>query len=227
MDIASEADHSMELPIEKIGRIIRFFRDQQVKQLVFAGKVHKKVVYRTIFTDLTAIRLMRRFKDHRDASMMYVIISFLEEEGFEVVPQSRYMEEHLAPQGVISGKINSELAEDIKYGHRLARLMADEEVGQTVAVLRQSAVAIEALEGTDKAIARAGELAKGSTIVKVERSHQDQRFDIPTIGLETVELAIIAKCRCLAIEADKVFFFQREEAMKLAKKHQLVLYGIG
>ncbi|ADU66353.1 UDP-2,3-diacylglucosamine diphosphatase LpxI [Desulfurispirillum indicum] len=226
MEVADKADRSMELPIEKIGRIIRFFRDHGVTDLLFAGKVHKKVVYRTIFTDITAMRLLRRFKDHRDASMMNVIMYFLEEEGFRILPQTQYLEELLAPKGVIWGKIEPDLARDIQYGYRIARMLADEEIGQTVAVLREAVVAAEALEGTDRTIVRAGELARDTTIVKVERTRQDLRFDVPVVGLETVTWAVQARCRCLAMEAEKVFFFQREESIALARKHNLVLYGI-
>ncbi|WP_027389292.1 LpxI family protein [Chrysiogenes arsenatis] len=223
--VAADANVAQVVPIEKVGRVIRFFRSHHVEELVFAGKVHKKVAFGKAITDFTALRLLGKMANYRDATMMEAIIAFLEQEGFTVAAQTRYLEPFLAPAGEICGRVTEDIRHEIAYGYQMARMMADHEIGQTVVVRKGSVVAVEALEGTDATIERAGTLVAGTIVVKAERPKQDNRFDTPAIGITTVQKAIDARCRAIGVEAGKIFLLQRPEIEALARKHKLVLYG--
>lgn len=225
LGVAAQADAKELISIEKVGRVIRFFRSHQVEELVFAGKVHKKVAFGKALTDFAALRLLGKMANYRDATMMETIIAFLEQEGFTVAPQTRYLEPFLAPSGEICGRVTEEICQEIGYGYQIARMMADREIGQTVVVRNRSVVAVEALEGTDATIERAGSLVSGGVVVKAERPKQDNRFDTPAIGITTVQKAIEARCHAIGVEAGKIFLLQRPEVEALARKHKLVLYG--
>ena len=113
---------------------------------------------------------------------------------------------------------------DIKFGWTVARQIADLDIGQTVIVKEKAIVAVEGMEGTDETIERGGLLAgKGTTVVKVSRTHQDPRVDLPAVGLNTVQSLIDAKSAALCVEANRVAFFQREEAIALAKSNNIVI----
>lgn len=226
--LADLADRSALLSIERIGRILRQLRDWDITHIVFAGKVHKRIAFTRLITDTQALRLLARMRNARDATMMLAIIDFLEEQGFEVVTQTRFMESFLAPAGPICGKLSKSAREDLRYGRRLARIMADEEIGQTLIVHRQSVVAVEALEGTDETIRRAGTLLKGrgGALVKVERSFQDPRFDIPVFGRHSILAAAEAGIRTIGIESGGIFLFQRPEVEELARRHRICIWGM-
>ena len=152
----------------------------------------------------------------------------LEVLGFEFPDPKPYLEELLAPAGKISSKEPSkEAMEDGLWGFPIARQIADLDVGQTIVVKDKAVVSVEAMEGTQKAIERAGELAgKGCRVIKVARRSQDFRIDVPTVGPKTIEAIKKIKGDTLFVEAGKVYLLEKEKLIKLADNYGIAVYGL-
>ena len=145
-----------------------------------------------------------------------------------VIPQTLYAQSMLADDGHLFGpKPDKELMQDAAFGYAQAKGIAALDIGQTVAVRDQAVLAVEAIEGTDAAIRRGGELGGDKvTIVKVAKPEQDQRFDVPLVGPDTLETMAACGCRCLAVEAGQTLLLQRERLAKLARQHRITVVGV-
>jgi len=182
--------------------MVEAFHRHGVREIILAGKVDKLAAANAVRLDALGMRVASRLTDLRDASILAALVAVLEESGFTVAPQARYVG-HLVPEaGVLGRRVPSpEEEEDITLGARVAAGIAALDVGQAVAVRRRMIVAVEAAEGTDAMIRRAGELAAGVVVVKVSRPRQDPRYDLPAVGPRTVEAIADARGPALAIEA--------------------------
>ncbi len=226
---------TFHFPVTKVGKILTSLKEQGVRKLIFAGKVEKSLLYRKSITDLfdtTALRLLPRLIKRNDDNIMLTLIGFLEEEGFEVLKQTDFLSGYLLGEGVHAGKEpDRETEEDIRFGFGMAKGIAGLDIGQTVIVKKRAVIAVEAIEGTDKAIARAGELLcrdkqKGGVVIKVAKPKQDERFDIPTIGKNTLEVMAHWKLSTLAVEADKTFCPDFEEVLSFAQSCGITIVGV-
>ncbi|HMS11125.1 MAG TPA: LpxI family protein, partial [Pyrinomonadaceae bacterium] len=148
-------------------------------------------------------------------------------EGIELIDSTFFIQDHLAPAGPKTKRSPNETElENIGYGLHIASEIARLDLGQTIVVRAKACVAIEAMEGTDATIRRAGELAKGKlTVVKVAKPDQDMRFDVPVVGVPTVETMIEAGATCLSVTAGKTLIFDREAMVRLADKHKIAIIG--
>ena len=236
-DLASLCDTHCEMGVAHVGRGIRHFKRLGVTRATMAGKIFKqKVLYSrfgwlSLLPDLRTIcafvptYLFRR-RDRKDDTLIGIIVDEFAKDGIHMAPATDFAPELLIPAGVLSRRqpTASELA-DIAFGWQIAKDLGRHDVGQSVAVKGQAVIAVEAVEGTDECIRRAGTLCRqgGFAVVKVSKPQQDMRFDVPTIGTGTIETLVAARAKLLAIEADKTIVLDREEVVRLANKHGIAL----
>jgi DUF1009 family protein len=216
----------------RIGRVIRLFKKSGVRRVVMAGKVQKadilhkpwKVV--TLLPDLRTLRFWfwRKRPDNRDDSLLLALIDEFADEGLNMESALDICPELLVSPGLLTRRAPSSREEaDIAFGWDLAREMGRLDVGQSVAVKERAVLAVEAIEGTDRAILRAGDLCRagGFVVVKVAKPAQDMRFDVPTVGISTVENLYRAGGRVLAIEAGRTIVIDQAETIALADRYGL------
>jgi DUF1009 family protein len=197
--------------LTQIGRVLRLCRQHGVKELVMAGRVHHRSVYKLPWwrTDWTTLRTYLGLQDLRADSILGAIARLFEKQGIEVAPAERYLGRWLAREGQLTP--HTPPWEEIAFGVRLAKELGRLDIGQTVVVKRRAVVALEAMEGTDGCIERASQLAgDGCVVVKMAKPHQDMRFDVPVIGATTVKKLLAAKVKALAVEADRTLLLDPE-----------------
>jgi UDP-2,3-diacylglucosamine hydrolase len=216
----------------RLGRMIRLFKREGVRQIVMAGKVPKADLMHKpwkVFALLPDLRTLRwwyfgRRRDNRDDSLLLSVIDEFAADGLRFESALTLCPELLVPPGVLTRRPPTPGEEaDIAFGWELAREMGRLDVGQSVAVKERAVLAVEAIEGTDRAILRAGELCRagGFTVVKVAKPQQDPRFDVPTVGRDTIETLRRAGGRVLAVEANHTIFLDRAEAVAMADRYGL------
>jgi DUF1009 family protein len=222
--------------IARLGGMIRAFRRLGVKRIVMAGKVTKNVMYTPwriiqLCPDLRTIRwwYFRNRVDNRDDSLLLGIIAEFERDGMTFASALDFCPELLVKEGVLTRRApTASEREDIEFGWSLAKEMGRLDVGQSVAVKEKAALAVEAIEGTDRCIERAGQFCRsgGWTLVKVAKPQQDMRFDVPTIGVTTIENLHKARARVLAIEAGMTILLDQEEVIALAERYGLSIVAL-
>ena len=211
-----------------VGKIISYFKKNGIKHLIMLGKVEKNLIFSNLKFDLIATKILLSTKNKKDKNILKAIIDYIESENIEVLPQNYLMDEYIAGNETYTKVLPSKNEEKtIEIGIEAARMLTDIDAGQTVVVEDESVIALEGVEGTDKAILRGGELAgKNCIVVKMARHHQDYRIDIPTIGLETIKKVVEINGRGIIIEADKMLFIDKEEVIKFANKNKIFIKGI-
>ncbi len=232
-------DQYVELGMGKLGAASRFFRRRGVRTATMAGKIHKIVLFQSDFLiqhfpDWKGIRTFfphfaSKTKDRKDDTLLTALADFFDREGIHFTPATDYLPELLVKTGVLSRrKPSSTELKDVRFGWDLAKAMGKLDVGQTVAVKGRAVLAVEAVEGTDLCIRRAGELCSsgGFSVVKVAKPRQDMRFDVPTIGIGTLESLVAAGARVLAIEADKTIVVDQPEVVEFANRHGLTIVAL-
>ncbi|HEY7308572.1 MAG TPA: UDP-2,3-diacylglucosamine diphosphatase LpxI [Gemmataceae bacterium] len=221
----------------RIGRMIRSFKREGVEQIVMAGKVHKaNLMHRpwkllTLLPDWRTVCwwYFRGRRDNRDDTLLLSVIDEFGRDGLRFESALTLCPELLVKPGVLTRRAPTAREEqDIAFGWELAREMGRLDVGQSVAVKERAVLAIEAIEGTDRAILRAGELCRagGFVVVKVAKPQQDMRFDVPTVGCQTIESLRRAGGRVLAIEAGKTILLDRAETLALADRYGITLVAL-
>lgn len=219
--------------LTRLGRMIRCFKREGVQQIVMAGKIHK-IKMNTPFRFLRYLPDWRTFrvwyfrkrKDNKDDTMLLGIMAEFERDGMTFASALDYCPELLMKPGLLTKRSPSAAEEaDIAFGWELAKEMGRLDVGQSVAVREKAVLAVEAIEGTDRAILRAGELCPrgGIVVVKVAKPQQDMRFDVPTIGCVTIESMQKAGARVLAVEADKTIVIDQEQTIALADRYGITI----
>lgn len=217
-DLAGLADAFEWIAPWNISGLVRFFRGARVKTIFMSGKISPRTALESAGAEAAVLDLLGQAGDRTPGALLRLLIDFLAGQGFEVGNPNVFFERLLCPEGLLSRTEPSRaVLEDIDFGWPLARRIADEEIGQTLVVKDKAIVAVEGMEGTDRAVLRGGELAGGGTVVlKAGRRHQDPRIDIPAVGIGTVLSLVEARSAALCIEAGTIPFFQRDEALALA-----------
>lgn len=213
----------------RVGEVLEFLAHSGVKDAVMAGKVAKAgLLAGRLELDDRGRALLSGLPDLRDGTVLGALASVLESEGIELRPQAALVPELLASEGILGGvNPTPDQLEDVAFGWPIAREIAGMDVGQTVVVQDRSVVAVEALEGTDEAIRRAGKLGRSRLcIVKVARPEQDPRFDLPAIGPGTLEVAALSGVRVVAIEAGRTVVLDREAVVARANAAGIALIGV-
>lgn len=215
------------VPVGALAKIARAFRDAGVQRAVMAGGLGKAKLLRDVRPDLAALGVLLRVRSRDDDSILRAIAAWFERQGITIVDAAPLVPELYSPEGVLTRRApNTAEREDIEHGLRVARALGALDVGQSVAVKSGATVAVEAVEGTDALIRRAGELAgEGVVIVKVSKPDQDLRFDVPTVGPRTIEVMNECGARALAIEARRTLLLDREELVAKADAHKVAVVG--
>jgi UDP-2,3-diacylglucosamine hydrolase len=211
--------------IGQLGKMISFFKDRGVDKVIMAGQVKHVQIFSGALPDLRMVRMLWNLPRRNTDSLIGGVASELAKDGIELIDSTFFMRDHLAAEGVLTIREPSEHElENIEYGLHIAGEIARLDLGQTIVVRAKACVAIEAMEGTDATIRRAGELARSKlTVVKVAKPDQDMRFDVPVVGIPTIETMIEAGATCLCVTAGKTLIFDREEMLRMANKNKVCI----
>ena len=208
--------------------LIEFFKKNDIKYVIMAGNVKKADIFKDIKLDPLTAKMLKTAGDKSDMNLLDIVAAELKKRGIELIDARTFLEDYIPKRGCLTKRAPDSLEwEDVLFGWKLAKLNSSFDVGLTVAVKEKVVLAIEAIEGTDKAVKRAGEYAKGGfVVVKVARPEQDMRFELPVVGLETIKLLKQVKAKVLAIEAEKTLFFDIKEAIKEADKNNMAVVAL-
>jgi DUF1009 family protein len=222
----------------KLGRAIRYFERNGCQRATMAGKIHKVRLYQRFgllrhFPDWTGLRVygpyfMGRKKDLRDDTLLTAIVDAFGARGIQFGPATDYAPELLVKPGKLTRRGPTAAEQrDIEFGWRLAKEMGRLDIGQSVVVMNRTPIAVEAIEGTDACIQRAGELCSGGfTVVKTAKPRQDMRFDVPTVGLGTLESMCASGGKVLAIEAGRTVLIDEPKFIEFADRNGLAVVAL-
>jgi UDP-2,3-diacylglucosamine hydrolase len=205
----------------QLSRLFEIFQQEGIKKVIMAGQVNPKNLFdKRLFPDEELKKLLENIRNKKADTIFSAVAEKLKSQGIDLIDSTTLLDDFLCPAGVFTKKSPTESEwEDIRFGKEIAKSIAYFDIGQTVVIKEKAIVAVEALEGTDAAILRGGRIANGNAIVvKVSKPKQDMRFDIPVIGLKTVRNLVKARASCLAVEAEKTLFLDKEAAISLADK---------
>lgn len=227
-DLSELSDTLYVISVTQVSKIIKTLKKEKVTELLFAGKITKELIYENLKFDFLAVKTLIGLDDRKDDTIMRAVIDLLKKEGINVMKQTEVLDSLLAPEGVMSGKEpTKKMMEDVFFGFNTARELGGIDAGQTVVVKDKAVMALEAIEGTDAAIERGCRLAKkGGVVVKTAKPSQDERFDVPTVGVDTLKKITDNKGSLLAIEAFKTFVVNKEECIRFANENGLVFISI-
>ena len=241
IDVRAAADpgiHVYWLSLGELSRLIDTFHKEGVTQAIMAGQVKHKQIFSSIRPDWRLAKLLLSLRTKNTDMLLGAVAKVLGDEGIELIPSTSYLEPLLAAPGVLTSRAPSDQEQkDIAYGREVALAIAGFDLGQTVVVASQACVAVEAMEGTDAAIERAGALmqtldedpstlGRSLTVVKVAKPKQDMRFDVPVIGARTIDTMRRAHATCLAIEAHRTLVFDRDKVIELADRAGIAIVAI-
>lgn len=233
----ADADVYYTAGVARLGRWIRVLRQEGVRQAVMAGRVRKGQMldlplwrqWLAYLPDWTSIKVwFFRTADRRNDTLLRAVAEEMMAKGVELIDSTAYCVEAMAPVGPLGAQdLPRGLAADVELGWKIAREMGRLDIGQSVAVKDKDVIAVEAIEGTDAMIARAGALCRvgGWVLVKAAKPNQDMRFDVPTIGPDTIRLLAEHRAAALVVEAGKTLVLQREEVRALADRHGIAVVG--
>lgn len=220
-ELACDANRLCWLQLGEMERLVSFFHGVGARDAVLAGKISKTYLYRdyeTLRLDARALALLARLSDRGDGSILAMLAQALDEEGIRILPQAALVPELLPEEGVL-GRVEptGEQWRDLAFAWPVAKALGGLDVGQSVVVQEGAVLAVEAIEGTDAAIRRAGALGRpGACVVKVAKPDQDLRFDLPAVGLGTLESVIEARAAVLAFEAHQTIVLDRSRLVERA-----------
>lgn len=225
------------LSLGELSRLIETFQREGLAHAVMAGQVKHKQIFSAIRPDWRLAKLLLNLRTRNTDMLLGAVAKVLEDEGITLVSSTAFLEPMLAPEGVLTARAPDAVEQDdIRYGLQIARGIAGFDLGQTVVVAAGACVAVEAMEGTDATIARAGELMRSLeaeastlerrlTVVKVAKPKQDLRFDVPIAGVPTIEAMRSAGATCLCVEAGRTLLFDREGMLRVADEAGIVIVG--
>ena len=212
----------------QINRLIRFFKKNRVGEAVMIGAVKKTKMFSDIRPDMKAISLIARMKHSHDDGILRAFAGTLEKEGINILASTNLLPELIAQEGCWTRRKPTRMEKrNIEIGWKLAKEIGRLDIGQCLVMANGSVMAVEAIDGTDATIKRGGELGRGeAVVVKVCKPNQDQRFDMPAVGVQTIQAIVEVNARALAIEAGKAVVFDKEEMIKLADQNGIAVVAI-
>jgi UDP-2,3-diacylglucosamine hydrolase len=217
------------LGLGELGKLIRLFQKANVQKAIMAGQVKHVQIFGSSFPDLTMIRMLAGLKQKNTNALIGGIARVLEESGISLVDSTLLLKPHLAVPGALTRRgLNAAESSDVDYGRPIAHRIASMDIGQTIIVRDCAVVAVEAMEGTDAVISRAGELVskKNLTVIKVSKPKQDMRFDIPVVGISTLEIMIASGATALVIDAGRTLVFDRNQFVEKADAHKIAVVAL-
>lgn len=225
--INETASDVLWVSIGQLGKMISFFKDRGVTQVIMAGQVKHVQIFSGALPDVRMLKMLWNLPKRNTDALIGGVADEMAKEGIVLIDSTYFIKDQLADEGVLTRRKPDETElGNIAYGLHIAHEIARLDLGQTIVVRAKACVAIEAMEGTDATIRRAGELANGKlAVVKVAKPDQDMRFDVPVVGIPTIKAMIAAGATCLSIAAGKTLIFDRDEMLKLADKHKISVVG--
>jgi len=226
------------LSLGELSRLIETFQRAGVTRAVMAGQVKHKQIFSSIRPDWRLAKLLLNLRTRNTDVLLGAVAKVLGDEGIELISSTAFLERLLAKEGVLTSRAPDEQEQrNIEYGLSVATGLAGFDIGQTVVVAAQACVAVEAMEGTDATIERAGELMKTLeaeastlerhlTVIKLPKPKQDMRFDVPVIGLRTLDTMIRAGASCLAIEAQRTLLFDGDAILQRANEAKIAIVAM-
>ena len=221
--IEQVADKVIWVGIGQLGKMISFFKTEGVEKAIMAGQVKHVQIFSGSLPDLRMIKMLWNLPQRNTDALIGGVAGEMAKEGIELIDSTYFIKDQLAEEGVLSRRKPDETEKgNIEYGLKIANEIARLDLGQTIVVRAKACVAVEAMEGTDACIQRAGTLAKGKlTVVKVAKPNQDMRFDVPVVGVPTIETMLEAGATCLCLTPGKTLMFEKAEMLALADKHKI------
>lgn len=223
-------DRNLPIHIVKIGTLMKLCKQHGIDRLLLLGKVKKEIIFKNLKFDLKAISLLARMINKHDYSIFKTVSEEFAKEKITIISQKTYLKSLFLPEGRFTKKsLTKKELEDVSFGMEYAQKMAALDIGQTVVVLDKSVLAVEAVEGTDLAIKRGGSYAKkGKAVVcKSSKPGQDHRFDLPTVGEETLKIMHENNCGTLALRTGETIIVHPKEFINLAEKLKIHILSIG
>jgi UDP-2,3-diacylglucosamine hydrolase len=228
------------LSLGELSKLIETFKREGVRTAIMAGQVKHKQIFSAIRPDWRLAKVLFSLGTRNTDSLIGAVAKVLEDEGIHLISSTSYLEPLLARPGVLTRRAPTDAEQkNMEYGRRVARHLAQYDIGQTVVIAEAACVAVEAMEGTDATILRAGEimksiahegdsvLSRALTVVKVAKPNQDMRFDVPVIGLKTIEIMKQAGATCLAIDANKCLFLDGDKVVAAADQAAIAMVAEG
>ena len=224
--LADHVDQVQWLRVGQLARLLKFFRERGVHHAIMAGQIAPKNLF-DLRPDWKALLLLAKLKQRNAETIFAAIGDELAKIAVDLLPAMTFLEDHLAPAGLIAGpKLSRREEEDVEFGWRMAKEVARLDIGQTVIVKNGTVLAVEGFDGTNETIRRGGRLAgKSAVMVKVAKPKQDLRFDVPVIGVETVKVAASANIRVIAVEAGRTLLLDKESVLRSANESNISLIG--
>ena len=208
--------------------MISFFKNEGVSRAIMAGQVKHVQIFSGALPDLRMLKMLFGLKQRNTDSLIGAVADELARDGIELIDSTFFIQDQLAEEGVLTRRQPDKTERgNIEYGLQIAGEIARLDLGQTIVVRARACVAIEAMEGTDAVIRRAGELAKGKlTVVKVAKPDQDMRFDVPVVGVPTIEVMAAAGASCLCLTAGKTLMLEKEKMLRLADEKKISIVAV-
>lgn len=238
--IEQEVDRLLWVGIGQLGKMIRFFKSEGVEKAIMAGQVKHVQIFSRAVPDARMLKMLLKLPRRNTTSLIGGIAAELASEGIELIDSTYFLQDSLPTLGTLTRrKPSSAERADIDYGLEVAGQFAHLDLGQTIVVRGKACVAIEAMEGTDATILRAGDLighggSRGRTnlssgpmtVLKLAKPDQDMRFDVPVVGIPTIQAMVQAGATCLCLNAGKTLMFDRLEMVALADKNKLSIVAV-
>ena len=227
-EIERVADSVTWVGIGQLGRMLRFFKNEGVEKAIMAGQVKHVQIFSSAVPDVRMLKMLLRLPRRNTDALIGAVAGELASEGIELIDSTYFLKDQLPQPGTLTKREPDERERgDIEYGLEIAREIARLDLGQTIVIRDRACVAIEAMEGTDAVIRRAGQLVRGRlTVVKIAKPDQDMRFDVPVVGIPTIESMVESAATCLCLTAGKTLMFDREEMLHLADKNGIAITAV-
>lgn len=222
---ASASFHPVSLG--HLGKCIKIFRDEGVSQAVMAGQVKHAKIFSGIVPDLTLLSVLTKLKARNTDALISAVADVMRDHGIELLDSTAFLQPLLAAEGTLTRRAPSEEEmQDLRFGYAIADTIAGRDIGQTVAVKHKAVVAVEAMEGTDEVIERAGRVAgAGVRIVKVAKPMQDMRFDVPVIGIATIDVMQKAGATAISVDAGRTLVIDGGRVIAAAEAAGIAIVG--
>jgi UDP-2,3-diacylglucosamine hydrolase len=222
------AERIIWVGIGQLGKMISFFKKEGVSKAIMAGQVRHVQIFSGALPDFRMIKMLWNLPQRNTDALIGGVADEMAKEGIELIDSTYFIQDQLAPEGILTKRQPDTIEKgNIEYGLKIANEIARLDLGQTIVVRAKACVAIEAMEGTDACIKRAGELARGRlTVIKVAKPFQDMRFDVPVVGVPTIQTMIRSSATCLCLTAGKTLIFDREEMLRLANENKISIIAV-
>ena len=211
----------------QLRKTIKYLKKRGMDKAVMVGQVKPGRLFSGLRPDLKVLKILTTTKERNADSLFTAVCDEFSKAGIEILPAITFLENHLAHEGVMNKiKLDKSRQNDAEFGFRMAKEISRLDIGQSIVVKKGTILAVEGFEGTDKAIRRGGELGRGGvTVAKVSKPNHDMRFDVPCIGMRTIESLIEAKARCLVLEAGKTLFIEKERVLAACDAAKICVLG--